>query len=330
MRLFVVFALTVMSGLAWGSASPGRVLFVGNSYTAFNGPDSLEVSVQRLMEEHSGASEVVVAKHTVGGATLPMHLESARSGDLKALLEEGWDIVVLQDQSQVPGFPQSNADWQASREAAVGLAELAASAGAETRLFLTWGRETGDPQNADRYPDYSTMQDRLTEGYTAYAEAIRSAGLSVEIVEVGEVWRSIHDGIVESGGVPAEGDTLFTRLYLNDGSHPSPHGTYLAASTFFVALTGATPVGLNWAHEGISVEDKAAIQEAAAALLPPEPEDSDAKETAEPVEEEGEDRSTESGCGCDTSGHRTLPVGAVLLGALLLVRRRDAATTQLR
>ena len=174
MRLFVVFALTVMSGLAWGSASPGRVLFVGNSYTAFNGPDSLEVSVQRLMEEHSGASEVVVAKHTVGGATLPMHLESARSGDPESPPRGGMGHCGAPGSESGPRFSSVQCRLASLSRGCGWLAELAASAGAETRLFLTWGRETGDPQNADRYPDYSTMQDRLTEGYTAYAEAIRA------------------------------------------------------------------------------------------------------------------------------------------------------------
>jgi hypothetical protein len=34
-------------------------------------------------------------------------------------------------------------------------------------------------------------------------------------------------------------------LYIADGSHPNVHGTYLAACTFFVALTGRDPRGLS-------------------------------------------------------------------------------------
>ena len=196
MRFWWVLPVGLVSGSAWGDSVPTRVLFVGNSYTAFNGPDSLEVSVQRLLEEHAGPSETVFAKHTVGGATLPQHLASAENGNLKTTLEEGWDVVVLQDQSQVPGFPETNTDWQASRDAAVALAALASESGAETRLFQTWGRENGDPQNSQRYPDYATMQTHLTQGYQAYAAAIRDAGYPVEVVEVGEIWRSVHSGLV--------------------------------------------------------------------------------------------------------------------------------------
>lgn len=33
-------------------------------------------------------------------------------------------------------------------------------------------------------------------------------------------------------------------LFLDDGSHPSPAGTYLAACTFYAAIFNANPAGL--------------------------------------------------------------------------------------
>jgi uncharacterized protein (TIGR03382 family) len=322
LKAFLIAALLLFPLAA--SSAPQRILFVGNSYTAFSGPDSLEVSYGKIhMERHPEDASAVFKKHTVGGATLPMHLESALTGALKVLLAEGWDLVVLQDQSQVPGFPKSNSQWRESRDAAVALAALVEEAGAETRLFMTWGRRNGDSNNADLYPDYSSMQTLLAKGYEAYAEAIAEAGHSVEVVPVGEVWRSIHDGILADGGDPTEGDTLFTRLYVGDGSHPSRLGTYLAACSFYASLTGETPVGVAWAHEGIPSEDRDAVQLAASVLADSvdpvdteEPKDTLSTDSGLRPEENMEDK----GCGC-TSSTRGASAWA-FLGFLFLFRRR--------
>ena len=109
----------------------------------------------------------------------------------------------------------------------------------------------------------------------------RQAGHEVELVLVGAVWRQMHDTVLAETGDPAAGDTLFARLYKNDGSHPSTLGTYLAALTFHASLTGESPVGLEWAHAGIAQEDKALLQAAAASLLPEKEESVDSEESAE-------------------------------------------------
>jgi hypothetical protein len=214
-----VVVLIFISINAW--AAPQKVLFVGNSYTAFSGPESLEVSLAKIhAERHPDDTETVFAKYTVGGASL-----------------------------------------------AAQLSELVGQAGAETRLFLTWGRHSGDPQNAERFPDYSQMQEHLSSGYSAYAEAIDGVEQPVAVVPVGEVWRSLHDALVEQGYTPTQGDTIFSRLYLSDGSHPSHLGTYLAACTFYASLMGESPVGLAWSHADITEDDRIAVQAAVAAML---------------------------------------------------------------
>lgn len=323
MKFFRCAALILFPALSW--AAPQRVLFVGNSYTAFSGPESLEVSVAKIHAElHPEETSAVFAKYTVGGASLTAHLESAENGQLKGILAEGWDIVVLQDQSQLPGFSQINAQWRASRDAAVQLSGLIEQAGAETRLFLTWGRHKGDAQNPDRYPDYSTMQDHLTEGYTAYSDAILAENRPVEVVPVGEVWRSLHDALVEEGVAPTHGDTIFSRLYVTDGSHPSHLGTYLAACTFYASLMGESPVGINWAHSGISAEDRSAVQQAVKALVLPEPPaDTESQaDTEMPQDTQPKAEDSAEGCGC-TAQPGTAPMGAVFcLSAWLILARR--------
>ena len=54
----------------------------------------------------------------------------------------------------------------------------------------------------------------------------------------------ILDDIVETGAAPTARDTLFYRLYSDDGSHPSVLGTQLTAYVFFAAVTGQNPVDL--------------------------------------------------------------------------------------
>ena len=46
-----------------------------------------------------------------------------------------WDYVVLQDQSQVPGFYRTNADWIASKDGAVDLAGAITEEGGESILL---------------------------------------------------------------------------------------------------------------------------------------------------------------------------------------------------
>lgn len=52
-------------------------------------------------------------------------------------------------------------------------------------------------------------------------------------------------------------------LFAADGSHPSPHGTYLGACVVFAALTGEALGGAGGAPEGVSGEDAAVLREMA-------------------------------------------------------------------
>jgi len=52
------------------------------------------------------------------------------------------------------------------------------------------------------------------------------------------------------------------KLHLPDGTHPNMLGTYLASSTVFATLTGASPEGLEYDYMG-RVSDKAFLQKVA-------------------------------------------------------------------
>ena len=256
--------LALVLGLA--SAHATDVLFVGNSYVLSN---DLPTAVAQVFE--SAEMSATTGRLAAGGLRLSDHLSRASdpaSPWFEKLVTEAAqrEWVVLQDQSQIPGFPQTQVDWTRSRDAAVGLNELVSDAGAETMFFITWGRRDGDATNPARYPDFSAMQALLIEGYLAYGAASRTDERPVWYAPVGQAWAKIHDDVLAAGGVPAARDTLFYRLYSDDGSHPSVLGTQLTAYVFYASVTGQTPVGLP-TPRGITDADAAALQLAAEAAV---------------------------------------------------------------
>jgi MYXO-CTERM domain-containing protein len=237
--------LLLLAALPTARAEDARVLMLGNSYTSHN--DLHTLVAQALEGTVPGWAEVYAQPLTQGGTTLSEHAARAdgSNGDTpwRDALVTGpdagsWDWVVLQDQSQIPGFPTSNSEWQGSEAGAVILDELIQDGGGETVFLLTWGRRDGDSTNPARYPDYLTMQAYLTEGYLAYAEACAADGSQPWIIPAGHAWRVIHQDLEAAGADPTDGDTAFTALYSSDGSHPSPAGSHLAALTAAAALTG--------------------------------------------------------------------------------------------
>jgi len=239
-----------------GASGVERALLVGNSYV---GANDLRSIVEGLFDAAGGDSSV----HAVapGGYRLDQHADDAdgtngdtRLRDLLVTGEEaglGWDVVVLQQQSQIPGFPTTEPVWIDMEEGGRVLRDLAADRGATTVLFMTWGYRDGDSRNPGMYPDYATMQDRIAPGYTELASRLSTPPHRVVVAPVGEAFRAIH----------LSGDeAAFRELYAADGSHPSLQGSYLAACVFLATLTGTSPVGIGWAPASLSDEDRDRLQ----------------------------------------------------------------------
>lgn len=230
-----------IAGDGWTTAS---VLFMGNSYTQFN--QGVDQEFSRQLQDSGIAGSQSVQKLTAGGLTLADHhnrVQNPESPWSAVFAERSWQYVVLQDQSQIPGFPESESYWQASAAGAQGLASLTTAQGGHAVLFMTWGRRDGDSQNTSMYPDYSTMQDRLRGGYLRYAELASTPDAPVYVAPVGEAWRVIHDDLVAAGETPTAHDH-FVSLYSGDGSHPSSTGTVLISLTMMVTLTGRSVADL--------------------------------------------------------------------------------------
>jgi hypothetical protein len=250
-------------------AEDARILMLGNSYTQ---QGDMQVHVAAALEGAVPSwTDVYTERLTAGGLTLADHAARADGSEGETAWSEAlvtgpdagsWDIVVLQDQSQVPGFPQTEPMWQDSRDGAVILDGLIADGGGETLFLMTWGRRDGDASNPTLYPDFSTMQERLMDGYLAYADACSSGERQAWIAPAGLAFQQVHDGIVAAGEDPTADGSLFHKLYSGDGSHPDVAGSYLAGLAVAVGITGRSVVGIDHPPE-IDGETAAALQQAA-------------------------------------------------------------------
>jgi len=223
------------------------VLYVGNSYVFTNDVPASH----RVLAAALPAVPVRVEAVAFGGYTLAQHATDARTDGTmlsRALRENpvdarAYDAVILQEQSQIGGFPEGQAARAASLEAAVSLARLATGNGSALVLYETWGRARGDGMNPDLYPDFATMQDRLDEGYRGMEARLRAEGARVRLAPVGAAFRRVHAAASEGGADPLADGSAFLALYEGDGSHPSAQGAYLAACVLVGTITGASPLG---------------------------------------------------------------------------------------
>jgi hypothetical protein len=279
MRVSLLCAAVLFSGTAAASSedrlagASAPVLLLGNSYTQGGSLD------RRLVELASATAGVDLLggsrRLAAGGLRLPDHEARAAGADAAWVeafeLPGAWSLVVLQDQSQIPGLPTTDPYWQDSAEAARALDRRAEAVGAETLFFVTWGRRDGDTSLPELYPDFSTMNDRLEAGYLAYAAGLDAGERTARFAAVGRAFAHIHDGVAD----PADPGSLFHRLYASDGSHPSELGSELAAGVILAAVTGWDPV---WSElpAGAQDGDLAWLQGAVRAAVRPDDELPDA------------------------------------------------------
>ncbi len=235
-----------------------RMLFIGNSFIHYNDLDQM---VARLAQEVKPEWETVLSVRVApGGYRLIQHLADAldetNNPILRQLLLSGppearqWDLVVLQGQSRIPGLSSDHPETQAFRQAVAGLHALAGNAGAATMLYLTWGYPEGDtmPENTALYPDYTTMQNRLTFGYFSTAEAASISGNLAYVAPVGLAFQAIYDALEN----PLEANSRFRQLYDADNIHPSLAGSYLAASVITAAYTGRRVAGVSYVPDRLN------------------------------------------------------------------------------
>lgn len=228
--------------ISWNGFSqrPINVYFIGNSYTSSGDIPSL---VKQIAAD-SGDNMIYLA-HTPGGATFQDH---ASNQTVQSVIQYGyWDYVILQEQSQIPSFPEEQFD-AISRPYAAELSDLAkTNACGQVMFYMTWGRENGDQEYCPTWPpvcSYEGMDDLIQERYMSLADENEAM-----VSPVGAVWRYIRENHPE------------INLYSNDGSHPSEIGSMTAAYTFYTSIFKKSPYDSNF-HGTIDNTTMAIIKEA--------------------------------------------------------------------
>ncbi len=246
MKRFLVLLYLLISTVNLKSQN-FKVLFIGNSYTAVN---NLPLTVSNIAT--SLGDTLTYDSNTPGGYTFNLH--SSNVTTLSKINAQAWDFVVLQEQSQLPSFDPTQVDVDVYPYARkLDSLILANDSCTETFFYMTWGRQNGDLSNCAAYPPvctYNGMQQRLRDSYMEMS--VNNHG---SVSPVGVAWKNIRDNYP---GI---------NLYQADESHPSVHGTYLAACVFYSSLFHKSTVGSSFISAGISAADAIAIQTIASSTV---------------------------------------------------------------
>jgi PKD repeat protein len=207
-------------------AQSKRVLFLGNSYTGVN---NLPLLIKNIAL--STNDTLIVDSNTPGGYTFQLHTTNATSQS--KLMAGNWDFVVLQEQSQLPSFP----DDQVATEVFPYARTLDSiinqySPCAETVFYNTWGRKVGDASNCATWPPVCTYEGMDSLLHMRYMQMATDNNALVSAV--GVVWKYLRTTHPE------------IELYATDGSHPSAAGSYAAACSFYTVLLRKNPVAITY------------------------------------------------------------------------------------
>lgn len=201
----LVILLSLAISVRADEPKPIRVLFIGNSYTAFNG--GLYKILPAMAEQHG---HKIVCDFTVrGGKSLEWH---HNEGDALAKIREGkWDYVILQDYSlQAINKPEAMFEYIRKLDGEID------KVGAKTMLYMTWARQN-QPEK----------QQVITEAYETIGKEVGAI-----VVPAGRVWEA---------WIKSHPDKP---LHRSDKSHPNANGTWLVACTFYSVLFNESPEGL--------------------------------------------------------------------------------------
>ena len=216
-----------------------KILFLGNSYTYANNLPQLIADVAL-----SKSDTVVYDQNTPGGYTFNAHCSNAITW--QKIRSQKWDVVVLQAQSQEPSYSPTNVMTYVYPYAKQLCDSIrAANSCTEIMFYMTWGRKNSDMDYCATYSPvctYNGMQARLRESYMLFKDSFMTS-----VSPVGVAWKNFRMAFP------------LIDLYVADESHPSLHGSYLAACVFYSSMFKKTTVGSNY-NPSLPAADVANIQ----------------------------------------------------------------------
>ncbi|HMS28185.1 MAG TPA: hypothetical protein PKC80_12555 [Burkholderiaceae bacterium] len=219
--------------------NPARVLFVGNSYFYYN--NSLHNHVRRMV----GASNAELDKRiqyksaTIGGASLDHHNIDWLTQTGRIGVKEPFELVILAGNS---GDALKDASRAKFAQTVAQHNQVITNRGGKTALYMT-------PAYVPPHKELNPNNVRKIENmYVQVANDIQAI-----VIPVGLAFEEAY--------------RRYPELKLHDkedGSHPSPLGTYLAACTVVASLYSTSPVGNPYTMYGaIPTETATQLQQVA-------------------------------------------------------------------
>jgi len=227
-------------------ATTKKVLFIGNSYTYTNNMPAIFQSIAAAYGD-----TVIFDQSDPGGYTMAQHCTNTTT--IAKIFSQQWDIVVIQDQSELPSFPPAEVDTEVYPYAhKLDSMVHANDTCTQTMFMMTWGHANGDPANCTAYPvicTYDGMQERLRESYLQMGidnhADVAPAGMAFKVM-------------MDSAYAPW--------LYSSDSSHPIVAGSYLEACVLYSSIFHKSTLGCTYT-DGLTATDAYTLQRVATKVV---------------------------------------------------------------
>jgi hypothetical protein len=233
---------------------PLRITHIGNSIQFVNDCPKL---LEHMLETRF--THILQDACLVGGATFPLLIgdrkyqclpefiapvqdENNKVISSESLLKQKWDYIIMNDQTQFPAREKwRKASKQVLRDKYLPLIQEKSSQ-ATIILIMTAAYTLSTPGEINYSGDLGSFDDftkLLKQGYDEYASILPNS----KIAHMGLAYQHIKKDYEKE---------LWGKMYIQDGYHPSPHGTYLEACVIYCTMLGEIPsvYDLAWWEDG--------------------------------------------------------------------------------